>query len=152
MAPLSYTGVGMLLILNRSVISGTAEWSGWVLLLAAGGFFGNFVLSLTDHAQIGFYGGVEWIAVAAGALGFGFLLMPLVMNVSSGYVRLCFAVLALEVVVGCLGFGLHVHADLHGRETSIWDIVHGAPPFAPLLFANIALLGAIGLWARRRAA
>jgi len=150
-APLSYAGVGMLLILNRSVISGMAEWSGWVLLLAAGGFFGNFVLSLTDHAQIGFYGGVEWIAVGAGALGFAFLLMPVVMNVTSGFVRICFVVMALQVIVGLVGFGLHVRADLRGKETTIWDLVHGAPPFAPLLFANIALLGAIGLWARGRA-
>jgi len=53
-APLAYTGLGFLLMMNRMVGVRTAEWARWVLLLALGGFFGNFVLSLTDHASNGF--------------------------------------------------------------------------------------------------
>ena len=53
-APLAYTGLGLLLILDRMVDARGQEWSRWVILLAAGGFLGNFLLSLADHAQNGF--------------------------------------------------------------------------------------------------
>ncbi|HEY3706957.1 MAG TPA: hypothetical protein VGL22_17985 [Terracidiphilus sp.] len=33
----------------------SALLAGWVIALAMGGFFGNFVLSLTDHASNGFF-------------------------------------------------------------------------------------------------
>jgi hypothetical protein len=59
-APLAFTGLGLLLILNRLVAADSAEWAHWVLLLALGGFIGNFVFSLTDHAQNGFFNPVEW--------------------------------------------------------------------------------------------
>src|SRR5450755_1784017 len=45
-APLAYTGLGFLLLLNRMVESQTGEWTEWVLFLTLGGFFGNFVFSL----------------------------------------------------------------------------------------------------------
>src|SRR5690349_16292693 len=39
-APLAFTGVGLLLILNRLVPPQSREWAQWVLLLALGGFVG----------------------------------------------------------------------------------------------------------------
>ena len=68
-APLAYTGLGLLLILDRMVDARSLEWSRWVILLAAGGFVGNFVLSLADHAQNGFFYPSEWIGVVAAAVG-----------------------------------------------------------------------------------
>src|SRR5947209_3806827 len=47
-APLAYTGLGLLLVMNRMVPADSEEWPRWVLLLALGGFLGNFVFSLTD--------------------------------------------------------------------------------------------------------
>ncbi len=49
-APLAYTGLGFLLLLNRLQEPSSEEWARWVLFLALGGFIGNFVFSLTDHA------------------------------------------------------------------------------------------------------
>ncbi len=46
-APLAYTGLGFLLLVNRMVAPRSAEWARWVIFMALGGFFGNFVLSLT---------------------------------------------------------------------------------------------------------
>lgn len=60
-APLACTGVGLLLIMNRMVPAGTREWAEWVLMLTLGGFFGNFVLSLADHAENGFFRPIEWL-------------------------------------------------------------------------------------------
>ena len=64
-APLAYTGLGLLLVMNRMVDADSVEWPLWVLLLALGGFVGNFIFSLADHAQNGFYHATEWIAVVA---------------------------------------------------------------------------------------
>ena len=61
-APLSFAGLGLLLLANRMIPAGSAEWARWVLFLALGGFAGNFVLSLTDHAQNGFFNPLEWVA------------------------------------------------------------------------------------------
>lgn len=47
---LAYTGLGLLLVVNRIGDVGSTEWASWILLLALGEFFGNFVFSLTDHA------------------------------------------------------------------------------------------------------
>jgi len=42
-APLAYTGLGLLLIVNRMVKPDGSEWAQWVLLMALGGFGGNFI-------------------------------------------------------------------------------------------------------------
>jgi hypothetical protein len=84
-APLAYTGLGLLLVLNRMVPAHTREWPMWVLLLALGGFIGNFVFSLTDHAQNGFFYPLEWVPVFSGALAVGFLTVPFVIRVPPAY-------------------------------------------------------------------
>ncbi len=81
-APLAYTGLGFLLLVNRMVEVKSADWARWVILLALGGFFGNFVLSLTDHASNGFFMRTEWIPVISSAFATSFLIVPLVMNVT----------------------------------------------------------------------
>jgi hypothetical protein len=147
-APLAYTGLGLLLILNRSVDANSREWAEWVVLLALGGFVGNFVFSVTDHAQNGFFRPVEWIPVIASALAVGFLTVPLIRKTGTGYFLLCLMGLLLEVLVGLAGFALHLRADLVAEGGSLFQrVVHGAPIFAPMLFPNLAVLAGIGLWA-----
>ncbi|MGE0353815.1 MAG: hypothetical protein AB7I33_04795 [Gemmatimonadales bacterium] len=150
-APLAYTGLGLLLIMNRMLAPTTPEWAGWVVLLALGGFVGNFVFSLTDHAQNDFFYRTEWIPVMAAALAVGTLSVLLFRPVGTGYLRFCVGVLALQAVVGVIGFGLHLAADLARGPGSVFDrVVYGAPAFAPLLFPDLAALAGIGLWAFAR--
>lgn len=145
-APLSYTGLGLLLWLNRTWVANEDEWGGWVLLLALGGFFGNFGLALADHEQNGFFNPAEWIAVAAGAVAVGTLAAALLRPRARGMVGLVLGVLALQVAVGLAGFGWHLAAVLEGpMPTFLENAIYSAPIFAPLLFPNLALLGAIGL-------
>lgn len=149
-APLAYTGIGLLLILNRSMNADSREWAQWVVFLALGGFIGNFIISLTDHAQNGFFRRVEWVPVFASALAVGFLLMPLVSRVKRGFLNLCFLVMVIQVLVGLTGFALHVHADWYGVGRNLFEkVIHGSPVFAPLLLPNLALLAGIGIWALR---
>jgi hypothetical protein len=146
-APLSYTGLGLLLIMNRMVDPESVEWPRWVLLLALGGFVGNFVFSVADHAQNGFFYWTEWIPVAASAFAVGFLLLPFAVRVNRSYVTVCAAVMLAQVAVGLLGFYYHTAANLHGPSASVFDnFVYGAPAMAPLLLPNLALLVFIGLW------
>jgi hypothetical protein len=147
-APLAYTGLGFLLLMNRMVGARTAEWARWVILLALGGFFGNFVLSLTDHASNGFFAKTEWIPVISSALATGFLIVPLVLTVTRRFMDVCLIVMLTQAFVGVLGFWFHVQANLVEPGHSTFDkLVNGAPPMAPLLFPNLVGLALIGIWA-----
>jgi hypothetical protein len=147
-APLSYTGLGFLLLMNRIVPARSADWARWVLFLANGGFFGNFVLSLTDHASNGFFLRTEWIPVISSACAVGFLTVPLISTVTRRYLDLCFLVLLGQALVGVLGFWFHLRANLVEPGHTLFEkLVNGAPPLAPLLFPNLVGLAFIGLWA-----
>jgi hypothetical protein len=142
-APLSYVGLGLLLVLDR-VEKDEKSWAAWVVVLALGGFAGNLALALLDHAQNGFFRPVEWISVAAAAFAVSFLGVVLFAP-SRSLIRATLVVMALQIAVGALGFLLHLQADLRGRGSLHDRFVHGAPVFAPLLFADLALLAGIGL-------
>ena len=147
-APLAYTGLGFLLLVNRMVSTRSAEWARWVVLLALGGFFGNFVLSLTDHASNGFFAKTEWIPVISSALATGFLIVPLVLKVTRRFMDVCLIVMVGQALVGVLGFWFHVQANLVEPGHNLFDkLVNGAPPMAPLLFPNLVGLALIGIWA-----
>jgi hypothetical protein len=150
-APLAYTGLGLLLIMNRMVDAESPEWPLWVLLLALGGFVGNFIFSLTDHAQNGFYHKTEWIPVVSSGFAVGFLTVPFFVRVDRSYLWPCVIVLLAQAVVGLVGFYLHTAANLKGPAPTLWDnTLYGASPLAPLLFPNLVLLAFIGLWVWRR--
>ncbi len=146
-APLAYAGVGFLLLLNRMVSPAEHEWGLWVIFLAMGGFVGLLAVTLGDHAQNGFFALAEWIPVVAGALATSFLLTAIVRFRDRRFLELCLGLMAVQVLVGGLGFALHARANLAGVSPSLWENqVFGAPLFAPLLFANLAILAALGLW------
>ncbi|MEJ7734179.1 MAG: hypothetical protein WKG00_33915 [Polyangiaceae bacterium] len=148
-APLSYVGLGLLILLLRSEEADKPALGPWLLLLSLGGFVGNYGLSVLDHAQNGFFQATEWIPVASAALAIGILAVTLATR--DARVRLaCLAIMGGQVVVGVAGFVLHVTADLNRPAASALDrFVFGAPAFAPLLFADLAALAAIGIWALR---
>jgi len=149
-APLAYTGLGFLLVMNRMVEAKSAEWAQWVLLFALGGFVGNFVFSLADHAANGFFYKLEWVPVAASAIAVGFLSVPLLTRVTRGFLDLCMTVLVLEAAIGLWGFVLHASMNLRGPSIHGFNnFIYGAPPMAPLLFPNLMVLGAIALWQLR---
>ena|SRR5579864_8217278 len=146
-APLAYTGLGFLLVMNRMVDANSREWAQWTLFFALGGFVGNFGLTLSDHAENGFFFKTEWAGVWASAIAVGFLVTPLLLQVSRRFILLCAALLVAETGVGFWGFVLHATANIHGPSTHpLKNFTFGAAPFAPLLFPNLALLGFIALW------
>ena len=147
-APLSYSGVGFLLLLNRMVDPKSLEWARWSVLLALGGFVGNFVLTLADHAQNGFFLRSEWVGVIASAWAVSSLCAVVIFPRDRPLVALTSVIMAFQVMVGVLGFYFHVIADLRAPATRLFErFLYGAPLFAPLLFADLAMLAAIALWA-----
>ncbi len=147
-APLAYAGLGLLLLLNRRMDPRDgAPWGQWVLFLALCGVVGNLGLSLADHSQNGFFQTTEWIPVAVAAFGVGALLPAVVWPDSTVNRRVAWAGVALQAVTGVLGFVLHaVPAIRDLGSTAFYDtLIYGPPPFAPLLFADLALLAALGL-------
>jgi hypothetical protein len=146
-APLAYTGIGLLLLLNRMVNAESIDWPRWVLLLALGGFVGNFIFSLADHAQNGFFYTSEWVPVASSAFAIGFLLVPFLVAVNRSFLMLCAGVMLVQAGVGLLGFYYHTAANLRGPSPSVFEnFVYGTPAMAPLLFPNLVLLTLLGLW------
>jgi hypothetical protein len=136
--------------MNRMVDAASVEWARWILFFTLGGFFGNFVFSLADHAGNGFFFPAEWVPVVASAIAIGFLAIPLLMPVTRLFIDLCAAVLVIEAGVGLWGFVLHTMGNLQGPSVHPFDnFIYGAPPMAPLLFPNLMVLGIIGLWQLR---
>jgi hypothetical protein len=115
--------------------------------MALGGFFGNFVLSLTDHAENGFFMRTEWIPVISSAFATGFLIALLLLPITRKFLDLCVVIMIIQALVGVMGFWFHVQANLIEPGVSLWDrLVNGAPPLAPLLFPNLVGLALIGIW------
>ncbi len=146
-APLAFCGLGLLLLMNRMVDRESREWGKWVVCLALGGFFGNFLLTLCDHAQNGFFDPLEWIPICTSAIAVGFLMTALLQPIHPLFLKVCVGILIINGLVGLLGFFLHLLADLRSSELGIRDkFIYGAPLFAPLLFVDLALLGMLGIW------
>ena len=153
-APLTFTGLGFLLLLNGQARGETpqtngGEWSRWVVFLALGGFTGNFILSACDHAQNGFFNMAEWIPVFAAAIAVGFLSVIVLArsaSESSHFIRLCVYVMIIQAATGLLGFILHFGSLVLRFGADFFpNFIYGAPFFAPLLFVNLSLLALIGL-------
>jgi len=145
-APLAYTGLGFLVLLSRMESREGTTMGRWVVLLALGGFLGNLILSLCDHAQNGFYHPTEWIPVASSAYAVAFLTVAL-FAVGPRFLRLTLWMMLFQILVGILGFLLHGQANLQGGSSNAYmDFIHGAPIFAPLLFANLGLLATLGVY------
>ena len=155
-APLAYTGLGLLLVMNRMVPSRSVEWAQWLIAMSAGGFAGNFVLCLTDHAVNGFYRPEEWIPVVSAAFATAFLVVPFLVPVTRKYLWLCAVVIAIQIAVGIAGFFFHVAASVGIADLyrplggTFQKLITGAPPMAPLLFPNLSLLALYALWAYSR--
>ncbi|MFO0790786.1 MAG: hypothetical protein U0805_15120 [Pirellulales bacterium] len=145
-APLAYSGIGFLLLLNRMVPAESADWPRWVILLALGGWVGNFVLSLADHAQNSFFYWPEWVPVIASAVAIGALVAAFADYRNRGFLLLCMLLMVVEIGVGIAGWLLHLRAVSESSMESLWDkVVYSAPAFAPMLFADLAILALVGL-------
>jgi len=105
------------------------------------------ISSVLDHARTDFSNPWLWIPTSVGvfatvvAVVLGFIEKP-----SRGDLFTYFAAMSLMLLVGVIGFYLHISEDLTSKGTLLVErLLRGAPPLAPLLFTNIGALGLIVL-------
>jgi hypothetical protein len=162
-APLSFAGIGLMAIV--AALEDTQPETGQLSLpgvltfktplaqtrqllwLVSLGLFGATLSAFLDHGRTQFEDFLVWIPVIFGLLGAVVtLLMALYHRPTSADYFIFFWVMMLMIVVGILGMGLHINVDLpEGPEGGInWErLIRAAPPMAPLLFANMGILGII---------
>ncbi len=116
-------------------------------LLMGFGMLITVVSSVLDHSRTGFANPWLWLPTVTGVFAtavtftMGFLerIEP---NDTVTYV----AAMLLMLVVGATGAGLHALTNLGTRGAIVGEqFLHGAPLLAPLLFANMGMLGLIVL-------
>jgi hypothetical protein len=115
--------------------------------VTATGMLIALVSSALDHAGTGFHDPWLWLPIAVGvfatvvALMLGMLLRPTPRDLWT-YV----AAMLLAIVVGVIGSILHVEQDLASGGRFVSErLLRGAPFMAPLLFANMGLVGLLAL-------
>jgi len=140
-APLSYTGIGIVLVVNSIYDSKTDIWIKAILFCGWTGFVGNFILSLADHAQNGFFHISEWVPVISSAIAVGVFFPLFIYKPTKNLLLGCNIALVLQFIIGIMGFILHFEANINATGTNIGEnFIYGAPIFAPLLFINLSIL------------
>jgi len=106
------------------------------------GFAGSALTSLIDHAQYG-YTAYKLIAILFGLFATAVVITVAISKTwSRGDELVYFWTMIAAVLVGILGFGFHLSADLAGTgQMSLERILAFAPVFAPLLFSDLGALG-----------
>ena len=106
------------------------------------------ISSVLDHARTDFSNPWLWIPTSVGifatvvAVVLGFVEYP-----SRSDLLTYFAAMSLMLLVGVIGFYLHISEDLTSKGTLLIErFIRGAPPLAPLLFTNIGAIGLIVLF------
>lgn len=141
LAPLSFVLFGLVGLFAyeerlKKIAPKTLIW------LTFGGMVLTTVQSTLDHMQNNFFNWGQWIPLVAGIYG-GVLLA--IYAICWEFKRRGLGVLMwsmlLIMVVGLAGVGFHLYACLTKGVGSLWEtLIYEAPPFAPLFFADIALL------------
>lgn len=159
--PLAFAGVGLLAII--ALLEDTDPESGQLTLpgvitfntpmpqtkqffwLVAFGLYAATLSATLDHARTGFDDIFTWIPIVLGIFAsLSTTLMALYHKPRQADFFGFFWVMILMIVMGVLGLGLHVNADLPegGAMVQVERFIRGAPVMAPMLFA---IMGAFGL-------
>lgn len=117
------------------------------LLMISLAMLATLISSVLDHARSNFEDPWLWVPLIIGVFGtvvpFGLALIssPTRMDVLAYVIAML-----LLLVVGLLGFFLHIRTDLTaGGEFVFERFLRGAPFLAPLLFANMGLIGLVAI-------
>jgi len=143
-APIAFAGISSYALVSERY-QGTARRSK-LLILVGLGFLGAVGAAFLDHARLAFIPSYTLIPLVSGTLAAisCFYIAYSQANQTETYIYL--SILALNMLVGLLGFGFHVIGDLAGTQSIIWArFLYRDPLLGPLLFCNLALLGGLSL-------
>jgi len=143
-APIAFAGISSYALASEHY-RGRARRSK-LLILVGLGFLGAVVAAFLDHARLAFIPSYTLIPLVSGTLAAMscFYIAYSQANPTETYIYL--SILALNMLVGLLGFGFHVLGDLAGTQSIIWArFLYRNPLLGPLLFCNLALLGGLSI-------
>ncbi len=107
----------------------------------------TLISSVLDHARTNFENPWLWLPTLVGAFAtFVTLAMGASDRLERGDIITYIVAMVLMMLVGLVGAVLHVERNLTGQAAVVTErFIRGAPLLAPLLFANMGLLGLIVL-------
>ena len=147
-APIAFAGIASFALASDR-FRGTVRRSK-LLELVGLGFFGAVTAAFLDHARLSFIPSYSLIPLVTGTLALVSCIYVAHVRPSRRETYICLSVLALNVLVGVLGFAFHLLGDLEGAPSVVWArILYRAPLLGPLLFCNLALLGGLSLLPER---
>jgi hypothetical protein len=143
-APIAFAGISSYALVSERY-QGTARRSK-LLILVGLGFLGAVAAAFLDHARLAFIPGYTLIPLVSGSLAAIACFYMASNQTDTAQIYLGLTILALNVLVGLLGFGFHVWGDLAGTQGIVWArIMYRNPLLGPLLFSNLAFLGGLSL-------
>jgi hypothetical protein len=160
LAPLAFTGIalvglyaitsevpekpGMLEIPGLGIFHAPISRERHFLWLVGLGFAASALTSIIDHAQYG-YNAYKMIAIVFGLFASGVVIsLALSKKWNAGDQTVYFWTMIAAVIVGIMGFGFHLSADLAGTgQISLERLLVFAPVMAPLLYSDLGFLGLI---------
>ncbi len=167
LAPLAFAGIsllglygiteelpeqpGMLKVPGIGIFHAPISRDKHFLWLVGLGFGASALTSIIDHAQYG-YNVYKLIAIVFGIFATS---VVLTIALSKQWTKkdefVYFWTMIAAIVVGVLGFGFHLSADLAGTgQISLERILVFAPIFAPLLYSDLGMLGLIVVAQRKK--
>ncbi|NTV36700.1 MAG: hypothetical protein HGA53_07080 [Anaerolineaceae bacterium] len=140
-------GSGRLLLPGNKILRLPLSKTRAYFFLTAAGMLFTVVSSVLDHAHSNFENPWVWIPSFTGVfativiLALGFIERPTKADLIT-YI----ATMVFTILVGILGFGLHINQNIIRDGTIVMErFLRGAPFLAPLLFANMGMIGLIVL-------
>lgn len=107
----------------------------------------TLISSVLDHARLNFENRWVWLPIMAGIFAtVTAFILGVIRQPSRGDLTVYTASMLLLILVGIIGFVLHLNSNLVAQGTIIVErFLRGSPTLAPLLFANMGGLGLLVL-------
>jgi glucan phosphoethanolaminetransferase (alkaline phosphatase superfamily) len=141
-------GSGVLLLLaGRKLRMPYSKTRAYFLLIGLG-ILATTLSSVLDHARTHFQNPWQWVPTAAGVFGTVVAVTMGALEKRRRFDLLTYvATMLLLMLVGAVGAVLHIESNLSvGGAIVVERFIRGAPLMAPLLFANMGLLGLLVLF------
>jgi hypothetical protein len=140
-------GSGRLLLFGKKYLQLPYSKTQAFCFMVSLGTLATLISSVLDHARTSFENPWLWVPVVIGLLGvISPIVFALIPHPRRGDLLVYFTTMALLILVGLLGAGLHILENLTSRSQFVVErFIRGAPFLAPLLFANMGILGIINL-------
>lgn len=141
-APIAFSGVAFFTLISAHERSSRRQTK--LLALVGWGFIGSVIAAYLDHARLNFVPIYTLFPLVAGIMAGLACLWIVYFAEETGKkeMKVFLGIMALNLVVGLLGFIFHVLGDLAGTQTLILArFFYRDPLMGPLLFCDLAVLG-----------